>query len=57
MHRQVEVLSAIISLIASDLKSHAIVDVGAGQVTLTFITICKMGKFGTASKPHIFYLV
>ncbi|XP_022936757.1 methyltransferase-like protein 25 isoform X2 [Cucurbita moschata] len=28
---EVEVLSAIISLIASDLKSHAIVDVGAGQ--------------------------
>lgn len=37
MHQQVEVLSAVISSIASDLKTHTIVDVGAGQVTLTFI--------------------
>ncbi|XP_038899875.1 protein RRNAD1 isoform X4 [Benincasa hispida] len=41
---EVEVLSAIISLIASDLKSRAIVDVGAGQVTLTSITMCKMAQ-------------
>lgn len=53
MLQQVEVLSAIISLIASDLKSHAIVDVGAGQVTLTFITVCKMGKFDSASSFFI----
>lgn len=54
MHEQVEVLSAIISLIASDLESSAIVDVGAGQVTITFITMFKMGKFDTASElPYI----
>lgn len=54
MHEQVEVLSAIISLIASDLESSAIVDVGAGQVTITFITMFKMGKFDAASElPYI----
>lgn len=36
---QVEILSAVVSSIAKDVRAHTIVDVGAGQVRFQFLLL------------------